>query len=85
MLDVHFLKSPSPELNPVSLVLSSFSGCVYLKGCYHLVECPPFLGREFFMSPPAEGRSGAYSVSPWCYVRTCVCHVRNQVQVYLQV
>ena len=25
------------------------------------------------MPPPAFGRSGAYSVSPWCYVRTCVC------------
>ena len=24
------------------------------------------------MPPPAEGRSGAYSVSPRCYVRTCV-------------
>ena len=36
----------------------------------------------FFMPPPAFGRSGAYSVSLWCYVCTCVCHVRNQVQVY---
>ena len=24
------------------------------------------------MPPHAFGRSGAYSVSPWCYVRTCV-------------
>ena len=44
----------------------------------------------FFMPPPAEGRNGAYSVrrdvtSVRAYVRMWVCHVRNQVQVYLQV
>ena len=33
----------------------------------------PILFLTFFMHPPAEGRSGVYSVSPWCYVRTCVC------------
>ena len=27
----------------------------------------------FLCPPPAFGRSGAYSVSPWCYTRTCVC------------
>ena len=25
------------------------------------------------MPPPAFSRSGAYSISPWCYVCTCVC------------
>ena len=41
------------------------------------------------MPPPAKGRSGAYSVLPWCYVSMCVCHIRNQsltnVTVYIQV
>ena len=41
------------------------------------------------MPQSAKGRSGAYSVSLWCYVRTCVCHVRNQsltnVTVYMQI
>ena len=45
------------------------------------------------MPPPAEGRSGAYSFSLWCYVWTCMCHIRSQsltnvtvyIQVYMQV
>ena len=30
---------------------------------------------HFFMPPPAEGRSGAYSISPPCYVHMWACHV----------
>ena len=31
-----------------------------------------------FYAPACRRRSRAYSVSPWCYVRTCVCHIHNQ-------
>ena len=41
-------------------------------------------GKIFF-----KGRSGAYSVLQWCYVRTCIYHIHNQsltnVTVYFQV
>ena len=48
---------------------------------------------KFFMPAPAKGRSGSYSVSPWCYVRMWVCHDCNQgltnvtayIKVYMQV
>ena len=32
----------------------------------------------FFYASACLGRSGAYSVLPWCYVRRCVCRVGNQ-------
>ena len=59
----------------------------YRSKRYNIWSC------HFFMPLSAEGRSGAYSVSLWCYVLTCVCHVRNQsltnvtvhIQVYMQV
>ena len=43
------------------------------------------------MPPPARSRSGAYSVSPWCYIRTCIhAYVTfitslTNVTVYMQV
>ena len=30
--------------------------------------------------PPVESRSRAYNVWPWCYVCSCLCHIRNQSQ-----
>ena len=34
---------------------------------------------DFFYTPACLGRSGAYSVSPWCYICMCICQVHNQM------
>ena len=36
-----------------------------------LLSC--LLSLLLFYAPACLGRSGVYSVLPWCYVRTCVC------------